>query len=125
MLGQIQEWFYHDLAGIQNAPDSAGFKRIVIAPQPCGDVDWVNASYDSVRGKIVSDWKRENGKFILHVTVPANTTATVFIPAKSADEIWENGKPIPRSGTVKLLGEENGRAVCEIGSGSYWLEAAD
>jgi alpha-L-rhamnosidase len=60
MLGQIQEWFYHDLAGIQNAPDSAGFKKIVIAPQPVGDVTWAKASYNSIRGKIVSDWKRQH-----------------------------------------------------------------
>lgn len=55
MLGQIQEWFFHDLAGIQNAPGSAGFKQIVINPQPVGDVTWVKASYNSIRGKIVSD----------------------------------------------------------------------
>lgn len=125
MLGQIQEWFYHDLAGIQNAPDSAGFKHIVIAPQPCGDVTWINASYHSIRGTIVSNWKRENGKFILHVEIPANTTATVFIPAKSTNGILENGKPIPQNDGVKILREENGRAVCEIGSGSYWLQTAN
>ena len=51
MLGQIQEWFYHDLAGIQNAPGSAGFKQIVIAPQPVGDLTWVKASFDSIRRK--------------------------------------------------------------------------
>ena len=83
MLGQIQEWFYHDLAGIQNAPDSAGFKKIIINPQPVGDVTWAKASYNSIRGKIVSDWKRDSGKFTLQVTIPANTTATVFVPAKS------------------------------------------
>jgi secreted protein with Ig-like and vWFA domain len=125
MLGQIQEWFYHDLAGIQNDPDSAGFKKIVIAPQPVGDVTWVKASYDSIRGKVVSDWKRDGGKFTLQVTIPANTTATVFIPAKSAGDVTEGGKAIPQVTDVKFLREENGRAIFEIASGSYEFEATD
>jgi len=125
MLGQIQEWFYHDLAGIQNDTESAGFKKIVINPQPVGDVTWAKASYNSIRGKIVSDWKRDGGKFTLQVTIPANTTATVFIPAKSAGDVTEGGNAIPQVPDVKFLREENGRAIFEIASGSYEFEAAD
>jgi alpha-L-rhamnosidase len=58
MLGQIMEWFYADLAGIAPAPNSPGFKEIIIKPEPVGDVTWARASFNSVRGKIVSDWKR-------------------------------------------------------------------
>jgi hypothetical protein len=111
MLGQIQEWFYHDLAGIQNAPGSAGFKEIIINPQPVGDVTWVNASYNSIRGKIVSDWKRDGGKFTLKVSIPANTTATVFVPAQSASAVKVEG--------AAFLRMENDRAVFAIGSGDY------
>jgi hypothetical protein len=125
MLGQIQEWFYHDLAGIQNAPGSAGFKKIVINPQPVGDVTWTRASFNSVRGKIVSDWKRDGDKFILKVTIPANTTATVFIPANSADEVLESGQPAAHSQGVNFLRMENGRAVFEIESGDYNFQSAD
>ena len=123
MLGQIQEWFYHDLAGIQNDPGGAGFKKIIIPPQPVGDVTWAKASYNSIRGKIVSDWKRDGEKFILNVTIPANTTATVFVPAKSADDVMESGKPAAQSDGVKFLREENGRAVFEIASGQYEFES--
>jgi alpha-L-rhamnosidase len=125
MLGQIQEWFYHDLAGIQNDPASAGFKKIIINPQPVGDVTWAKASYNSIRGKIVSDWKRDGGKFILNVTIPANTTATVFIPAKSAGDVTVGGNAIPQVTDVKFLREENGCAIFEITSGSYKFEATD
>jgi hypothetical protein len=112
MLGQIQEWFYHDLAGIQNAPGSAGFKEIVIVPQPVGDVTRVNASYNSIRGKIVSDWKLDGGKFTLKVSIPANTTATIFVPAKSADAV-------AKTEDAAFLRVENHRAVFAIGSGDY------
>ena len=124
MLGQIQEWFYHDLAGIQDAPGGAGFKKIVIAPQPVGDVNWVKASFDSVRGKIVCDWKRDEKKFTLDVTIPPNTTATVYVPAKSA-EVFESGKPAQKSDGVNFLRMENGRAVFEVESGSYRFETAN
>jgi hypothetical protein len=125
MLGQIQEWFFHDLAGIQCAPGSAGFKKIIIAPQPVGDVNWVKASFDSVRGKIVSDWKRDYEKFTLDVTIPPNTTATVYVPAKSAAGVLESGGPAQKSEGVIFLRTENGRAIFEIESGSYRFQTAN
>ncbi|MGB7767620.1 MAG: family 78 glycoside hydrolase catalytic domain [Verrucomicrobiia bacterium] len=111
MLGQIQEWFYHDLAGIQNAPNSAGFKKIIIHPQPVGDVTWAKASYESIRGKIVSDWNRDGRKFTLRVSIPVNTTATVYVPAKSATMAKAEG--------ATFLRMENDRAIFAIGSGDY------
>jgi len=125
MLGQIQEWFYHDLASIQNAPDTAGFKKIVINPQPVGDVTWVKASHNSIRGKIASDWKRDGHQFFLNVTIPANTTATVFVPAQSADGVTESGRPAAQSDGVKFLREENGRAIFDIASGEYSFKSQD
>ena len=119
MLGQIQEWFYHDLAGIQNAPGSAGFKQIVINPQPVGDVTWVKASYASIRGTIASDWRRNGDQFTLKVTIPANTTATVYVPAKSGDSVTESGQPATHSRGVRFLRMENSRAIFAVESGQY------
>ncbi len=110
MLGQIQEWFYHDLAGIQSGGN--GFKKIIIAPHPVGDVTWVKASYHSIRGKITSDWKRDGNHFTLKTIIPANTTAEIFLPAKSASAV----KPTFGSTFLRM---ENGCAVFEISSGKY------
>jgi hypothetical protein len=110
MLGQIQEWFYHDLAGIQ--PGAPGFKKIVIAPHPVGDITWAKARYDSIRGEIISRWKRSGGKFSLDLSIPANTTATVYVPAKS-------DRAIKAGSGAKFLRMENGCAVYETGSGRY------
>jgi len=115
MLGQIQEWFYHDLAGIRSGGD--GFKKIVIAPQPAGDVTWVKASYDSIRGKIISDWKRSGNDFSLKVTIPANTTATVFVPTKPGAHVSAN------SPAAKLLFNDGTRAVFETGAGCYEFDS--
>jgi alpha-L-rhamnosidase len=119
MLGQIQEWFYHDLAGIQNAPGSAGFKQIIINPQPVGDITRAKASYVSIRGPIESEWKRDGDKFTLSVTIPANTTATVYVPAKSADAVTESGRPAGQSEGVKFLRMEKDRAVFAVAAGKY------
>ncbi len=119
MLGQIEEWFYHDLAGIRNAPGSAGFKAIVINPQPVGDVTWTKASYDSIRGKIASGWKREGHNFELEIAIPPNTTGTVFVPASSAEVVIESGRPARQSADLTFLRMENGRAVFAVKSGKY------
>jgi hypothetical protein len=119
MLGQIQEWFYHDVAGIGGDPAGPGFKKIIIRPQPVGDLTWARADYDSIRGKITSDWKRAGRKFTLRVTIPANTTATVFIPAPPAETVTEGGISATQSDGVKFLWMENDCAVYEIESGAY------
>ena len=119
MLGQIMEWFYGDLAGIAPDADGPGFKRIIVRPQPVGDVTWAKASYDSVRGKIESSWKRAGKKFSLNVTVPANATATVYLPAKSAELVKENGRMASGQAGVKFLRSEGDRVLFEVGSGKY------
>ncbi|HLP76230.1 MAG TPA: family 78 glycoside hydrolase catalytic domain, partial [Candidatus Paceibacterota bacterium] len=57
MLGQITEWFYQDLAGIDCDPAGPGFEKIIFRPQPVGDLKSARASYDSIHGRIVSEWK--------------------------------------------------------------------
>ena len=124
MFGSVSEWFYRVLAGINAAPDAVGFDKIVIRPQPVGDLTWVKASYDSVRGKVVSEWSRGAGKFNLHVRVPVGAEATLFLPAKDGTPIMEGGKPVERATGVKLLRQEKGHAVLSVGAGDYKFEAA-
>jgi hypothetical protein len=123
MLGQIMEWFYHDLAGIGGDDTAPGYKKIVINPQPAGDLTWARASLDSIRGKISSHWTREGGRFELSVIIPPNTTATVFVPARSASAVTLDGASPEQSKGVKFLREETGRAVYEIPSGHFVFRA--
>ncbi|MEI7900175.1 MAG: family 78 glycoside hydrolase catalytic domain [bacterium] len=112
-------WFYQGLAGILPDESGPGFKKIIIKPAIVGDLTWVKCGYDSVHGKIVSNWKLEKGKLTMEVTVPINTTATVHVPAKAAAGVTESGKPAAQAAGVKFLRMENGAAVYEAGSGSY------
>jgi alpha-L-rhamnosidase len=87
-------------------------------------ITWAKGHYDSINGRIGSDWKVANNDFHWNITVPANTTATVFIPAVDAAAVTESGKPASEAEGVKFVRVENGRAVYEVSSGSYAFVSA-
>ena len=119
MFGSVSEWFYRALAGINVAPDAVGFDKLVIRPQPAGDLKWVKASYDSVHGKVVSEWSRAAGKFNLRVRVPVGVTATVILPSKDGTLVTEGGQPAERAPSVQFLKRGSGDAVVAVGAGKY------
>jgi alpha-L-rhamnosidase len=84
MLGQIMEWFYHDLAGIRPDPELPGFAHVQFRPQPVGELNWVTATYHSVRGPVRSRWRVQDRTFRLEVSIPPNSTATVWVPGDHA-----------------------------------------
>ncbi len=116
MFGSVDEWFYHTLTGINAA--APGFKKILIKPQPATDLRWAKGSYESVYGKIISDWKKDNESYILYVSIPVNTTAEVWIPSKENSVITEGGKSISNK-EIKFVRYQDGYAVVETGSGEY------
>ncbi|HOC57380.1 MAG TPA: alpha-L-rhamnosidase C-terminal domain-containing protein [Verrucomicrobiota bacterium] len=72
-----------------------------------------------MRGRIASEWKVENGQLSLEVTLPANTSATVYIPARNAASVAESGKPLAQAPGVKFLRTEGDRVVLAVESGTY------
>jgi alpha-L-rhamnosidase len=119
LIGDLDIWLHEYLGGIRPDPEAPGFKRIIIKPEPVGDLAWAKESYDSVRGRINSEWHRSAGQFDLRVTIPANTTATVCLPAKDVKSITESGESLMKATGVESAKMEGDRAVLEIGSGSY------
>jgi alpha-L-rhamnosidase len=120
-LGSCGEWMFSSLAGIDT--DGAGFKKLMIRPTPGQGITWVKASYDSINGKIATRWKVADGTFRLDLTLPPNTTATVYVPAKDATSVKESGQPAAAAKGVKFLRTEHDAAVFEVGSGSYSFTA--
>ncbi len=112
-------WFHQGLAGIRPDPSDPGFKKIIVKPAVVGDLTWVKAHYDSLYGRIVSNWKIETAKLTMEVTIPVNTTATVYVPAKDAVGVTESGKSVSKAKGVHFLRMENGAAVYEVESGHY------
>jgi alpha-L-rhamnosidase len=94
-MNSVYEWVMGYLAGIRPDPAHPGYKHFSIAPKPPHGLDWVKARYDSVRGPISVEWKKENGGLSLTVSVPWNTSATVKLPGST--QITVNGKPTEMS----------------------------
>jgi alpha-L-rhamnosidase len=118
--GSIAAWHNEAIAGIR--PAAPGFKQILIKPAVVGNLTWVKALHDSPYGRIVSDWKREGDKLTMDVAIPANTTATVYVPATDLAAVSESGKPVAQALGVKYLRAEGGRVVLSLESGSYHFE---
>lgn len=79
--GAVGDWMYRTVAGIQ--PLSPGYKSFRIAPQPGGDLEWVQASLDTGYGRIESSWYKTATGFKSVVKVPANTIAQIEVPGTS------------------------------------------
>ncbi len=124
MFGSVSQWFINWLGGIQPHPEAVGFDRIVIRPQTVSDLQWVKSSYNSARGRIISNWSRERGRLRFEIEVPANATAEVYLPAPKADAITESGKPAASQPGIKFLRNEGSAAVFEVGSGRYRFEVS-
>lgn len=118
-LGAVGAWMYNHSLGIQRDVNNPGFKHIVLKPEYGGDVTYAKGHYDSIYGRIISAWERKDGTFNYSVTVPANTTATVYIPAVNANSIMEDGRPIAEAKGIKFIEFKNGKAIYEVESGSY------
>jgi alpha-L-rhamnosidase len=132
MFGSVSQWFYNWLGGIQPAPDAKGFDSIIIRPQPVPGLDWVRASHRTVRGNIVSNWRREKDRIVLDVEIPVGSSALVYLPAERAEQITEGGRPlsvtaateveivrVERGDSAPETGMPVGHVVCRVGSGAY------
>jgi alpha-L-rhamnosidase len=120
-FGSINEWFFGNAAGIK--VEEAGYKTFIIKPEIAKDgIGYVNANYHSINGKIVSSWKKAGDKLQLHVEVPVNTTADIFVPTTNQNEVLEAGKKIYGNANFKVGVYENGYLKVTVGSGVYNFE---
>jgi len=124
LIGDLNIWLHEYLAGIRTDAAQPGFKRIVIRPHALGDLSFVEATHRSLYGEIVSRWRREAGHFMLEVRIPPNTTALVYVPARSPGAVTEAGLPAARAAGVEFLRMEAGTAVFAVQPGSYRFVSA-
>ena len=118
-FGAIGEWMYENILGIHPDTDSPGFRHFILKPLPGGSLTWAKGSFNSISGRIETSWKLENGKFEYSFTVPPNTTATVFIPAKSAENVEFKINEDQESTELINSGFRDGYAIYEISPGTY------
>lgn len=124
MLGQIVEWFYQDLAGLAPDPTAPGFGRVLVRPNPVGDVTWARARHESVRGPVTVSWRRQDGRFTLDVEIPANSGAVVQLPVPPGTAVLEGGVPVSRSAHVRAVAPVGSRATFVVDAGKYSFDCA-
>ena len=117
--GPIGAYLYQVLGGIRPDSQGPGFKKILIKPAVVGDLTWVKTHIDSPYGQIISNWKRDGDKVLMDVSIPPNTTATVFVPARDEAAVLEGGSAAGEVEGVRFLRMENGAAAYAVGSGCY------
>jgi alpha-L-rhamnosidase len=120
LLGDLVVWFYEYLAGIRNMPGSVGFKEIVMKPYPLEGLDYVKASFHSVHGLIKSAWKKEKGVFHWDMTIPGNTSATVYVPCGKG--ITEEEKEAFVKDGARFIETKDNYAAFKVPSGVYHLK---
>jgi alpha-L-rhamnosidase len=118
-FGSVGEWLYGYVAGIQADPDAPGYRHIRIAPRPGGNLSHATATLDSPYGPIASAWRWDGRALDMRVVVPANTAATIYVPARDAASVREGSRPAAESEGVRFLRMSEGAAVYEVGSGTY------
>ena len=95
LLGDLISWLYEYIAGIGAA--DVGYKHIYMRPDfSVDEIDHIEASYQSIYGKIVSRWKKEHGRLYWHVEIPANTKATLRMPDYELLELGSGSHDIER-----------------------------
>jgi alpha-L-rhamnosidase len=128
-FGAVGEWMLNDLGGIQS--DGPGYDKIILHPHPPTPardfghppITWVKTHYDSIHGRIESNWSLKGRHFKLDTTIPANTTATVYLPTSSEKNVTESGLPLARIQHAKFIRLDNGCAILAVESGKYAFES--
>jgi alpha-L-rhamnosidase len=121
MWGTIDEWYYKALAGIDVNQDEPGYKLITIKPNVVGDLTWAQASVDTIRGTVISDWNKSGNTLTLNVTLPGNSTAKVHVPkiglsnvtvTENGMTIWQNSSFIAGVAGITAGTEDNNYVSC-------------
>ncbi len=120
MLGHLMEWLFSGLGGVRQADSSIAYKEIVFKPEVVGDIREAEVSHESPYGLVHSVWKDKDADFTLNIEVPANSSATVYLPASGINAVTESGVSLSDADGVKDFQISSlDTVVVKVGSGKY------
>ena len=119
MLGHLMEWFYAGLGGIYQDDNSVGYRQIIIAPKPVGNIKWSKCTFNSPAGLIVSDWERDESSFSWKIEIPETSSAKIIIP----DAYQSSALELINLESQELLEIEINEGAFQIESGKYRITA--
>lgn len=120
-FGAVGAWMINYSLGIQRDENNPAFKHFILQPTPDPDevMTWAKGHYESMYGRIESQWKKIDKGYVYNITVPANTTATLYLIADKGSYVTEGGKPAEQAEGVKFIKQEDNKIVIKLESGSY------
>ena len=128
MFGSVGSWLYKALAGINLAPGTTGFERIVIQPQIVRDLKHAAGSTVTVRGEVACSWSRGDNIVRVEVVIPGGSEAEVVIPklnlrnvavTEGGRTVWEDGKYAPGVPGISGAEDKGGAIRVKVGGGRY------
>ncbi|MBL7862827.1 MAG: family 78 glycoside hydrolase catalytic domain [Cyclobacteriaceae bacterium] len=117
--GAIGDWMYRVATGIDTEEAAPGYKSIVIKPHLDTRLTQAASEYKTGYGLVKSAWKTNEQTVDFDVEIPANTKATIYVPASAADTISESGKALSVVKEIMVKGKEGNYIRLEVGSGKY------
>jgi len=123
-FGAVGQWLLAHSLGIQR--DEPGFKSFLLKPEPdaSGQMQWARGYYDSPYGRIESGWTVDGQVLHYQASVPANTSATLYLPVAEGLRVLESGKPVDQAPGVTFVRREPGHLIYQVLSGRYQFEIA-
>ena len=122
MFGGGLVWYYRKLAGMNTDFEQPAYRHIIFKPQPVDDISFVKYNNNTSYGNAGIFWEKSEDNFSMEVTIPVGSYATVYVPAKQNQDIFESGKSTSISEYIKVIGKENGYKIFSVGSGNYQFE---
>jgi alpha-L-rhamnosidase len=128
MFGSVGAWLYKALAGINLAPGSVGFEKVLLQPQMVRDLRHASGSVQTLRGEVGCTWSRTDGSVRVEAVVPVGSAAEIVIPkfnlrnvrvTEGGKALWENGRFVPGVAGVDEAVDKDGAVRIKTGSGRY------
>ena len=122
MFGGGLTWFYRKLAGMNTDPDQPGYRHIIFKPQPVSDLSFVTYHNSTVLGEAGISWKNNDNQFVMELTVPVGSKATVVVPYGDLASLKESGNAINRAKGVHFVSATENSVVLDVESGNYQFQ---
>ena len=121
-FGTAASWLYTGVLGIKSDENDPGYHHIILEPEVSDALSYAGGSYESVYGEIRVFWEKTESGYAFDITIPANTTASLRLPVPESGRVYlESGQSAESAQGVETLGENEGKMLFELGSGSYFF----
>ncbi len=119
--GAIGDWMYRVMVGLDTYEDGVGYKHSKVQPHISDSFTTASASLQTYYGTLSNTWTRDtlNHTLTMDVEIPANTTATIYVPAANIADVTESGKALQKQNEIKTNGVQKGYVMINVGSGVY------